>query len=90
MSDDLGNNWTKISWSSALLTQPVLDVLPVSDSVVFAATFGSYQPGYGGVYRGVQSGGSWTWTRVLPQHRVTAVARSPFNPNLMFAMSGQL
>ncbi len=89
-SDDLGDNWTNITWGPPLQGLPVIDLLAVSDTEVFAATFGSYVTGLGGLYHGVESGGTWTWTRVLKEQRVTGVARSPFNPKLMYAISGQL
>jgi hypothetical protein len=88
-SDDLGNSWTMITWGTPQ-GESVLDVLPVDDQTVLVATYGSRVVGRGGLYRGVQSGGTWSWTKVLAQQRVTAVARSPFNPNLMFAISGQI
>jgi len=90
MTDDLGNNWTNISFGAPFQPEPVLEVLPVNDNLVFVGTYGSRFGTLGGLYRGVQSGGTWTFTKVLNQQRVTGIARSPFNPNLMFAMSGQI
>ena len=71
ITDDLGNSWTEISFGVSLFAgEPVTDVVPIDNQIVLAATYGGYGPaGHGGIYRGVQSGSTWTWTKALSQHR---------------------
>ena len=82
ITDNLGDAWTKITGGSALDGEPVLDLLPVDDQTVLVGTAGLGLTGHGGLWRGVFQSGSWGWTRVVAQQRLTAVARSPFNPKV--------